>query len=72
VSEFIPVAIKRAWVPEWLFRLATHWLPLAKALCESPKCACGEVAEFYTDNVFECSAHYRAALVAAQEKGEAG
>lgn len=63
VSGYVPIAIKRPWVPEGLFRIATHFLPLAMLLCERPRCVtCGRIAEFYTDGVFECPEHYRMSL----------
>ena len=71
-EQYVPVAIKREWVPEWLFAIATHCLPLARLLCEAPRCSCGAVAEFYTDGVFECPTHYREALAESQPEGEEG
>lgn len=60
VSGWIPTKIKRPWVPDWLFRIAAHWLPLAKLLCETPRCRCGEPATWWTaERGFDCDAHYR-------------
>lgn len=41
VHDLQLVAVKRDWVPEWLFSIAKHWMPLAELLCEPVQCAWG-------------------------------
>lgn len=38
MSDFELVAEKRPWVPDWLWRIACHWMPLASALSWPPRC----------------------------------